>query len=435
MWNFARLALSTGAVALFAGCGALGQGQPDTPSIGAPGTLPQAGALAARSDSTNYRVVYSFSGFPDARTPYAGLIDAGGTLYGTTYFGGSSYSSGPGVGTVFSVTPSGTENVLHNFGSESDGINPAAGLIDVSGTFYGTTSGGGSNTKAPRCTGSDYFPCGTVFSMTPSGTETLLHSFGDGTDGLDPVAALIDLNGKLYGTTSHGGHGKCNGGCGTVFSITPSGTEKVLHSFLAGSDGAGPAASLIDVKGLLYGTTAGGGAYGGGTVFSITPSGKEKVVHSFGKGTDGFLPVAALIDVNGTLYGTTEVGGKRMSGHFCNQTGNCGTVFSVTTGGREKVLHRFVGDGTDGASPVAPLIDVKGTLYGTTQYGGAYASGSKGTIFSITLKGTEKVLHNFGSDNDGAYPAAGLIDVNGTLYGTTTGGGAGHLGTVFAFAP
>jgi uncharacterized repeat protein (TIGR03803 family) len=264
----------------------------------------------------------------------------------------------------------------------------------------------------------------------------VLHSFGNGADGQLPAAGLTDVNGTLYGTTQFGGthKSKCDDGCGTIFSITASGVEKVLHSFSGGSDGGEPVASLVDVNGVLYGTTHSGGAYRLGTVFSITLSGREKVLHSFGKGRDGYLPTAGLIDVGGTLYGTTSVGGARN----CDRTFRCGTVFSITPSGREKVLHHFAG-GTDGAYPLAPLINVNGTLYGTTDFGGAYpraCSGNGcGTIFSITPSGAETVLHSFGANPDGAEPYAGLVQLSGMLYGTTSYGGTSGHGTVFALRP
>lgn len=417
------------ALALLAGCGG------SQPPIGVPDTMPHTSALAARAKGTNYGVIYSFSGSPDGGYPDASLIDVGGTLYGTTE-GGGRYNEG---GTVFSVTPGGAENVLHSFGNSPDGNNPEAGLMDASGTLYGTTSSGGANTRTGRCTGSDYFPCGTVFSITPNGTESVLHSFGAGTDGLNPVASLIDVKETFYGTTENGGIGKrCNGGCGTVFSISPGGTYRVLHRFgRSDGDGRKPASPLIEVKGKLYGTTSGGGAYGLGTVFSISLSGRERVLHSFGQGTDGAVPSAALIDVDGRLYGTTAVGGYLTSSHSCNHTNSCGTVFSITQSGTEKILYRFTGD-PDGAHPVAALVSVKGKLYGTTEFGGPYFcdyGGTCGTVFSITPSGAEKVLHSFGAGTDGVDPAAALIDVNGTLYGTTTGGGMYDHGTVFTLKP
>jgi uncharacterized repeat protein (TIGR03803 family) len=68
-------------------------------------------------------------------------------------------------------------------------------------------------------------------------------------------------------------------------------------------------------------------------------------------------------------------------------------------------LHSF-GAGTDGSFPWAPLLYVKGTLYGTTSAGGTYG---KGTIFSMSLTGAETVLHSFGYEFDGATPLAGLM--------------------------
>jgi uncharacterized repeat protein (TIGR03803 family) len=421
------------AAALLAACGE------SQPPIGAPGAMSQGTAIAAHDSSANYEVVYSFSGYPnDGANPYAGLIDVGGTLYGTTAAGGS-YSGGKqyclirsyeGCGTVFSVTPGGTEKVLHSFGEAGDGANPLwAGLVDVSGTLYGTTNAGGSY----ACYGSNYTECGTVFSVTLSGTEKVLHSFsGYPNDGARPHAGLTGVRGTLYGTTLYGGWGSdsCNysgAACGTVFSITTAGTEKGLHAFTGDPDGAFPGAGLVDVAGRLYGTTASGGKRRDGTVFSITKSAAEKVLHSFGTRSDGRAPVAGLIELRGKLYGTTSNGGTNSSCYL-----GCGTVFSITPSGTEKVLHSF-GSGTDGINPQSSLIELKGKLYGTTLLGGAH---NDGTVFSITPGGEEKVLHSFsGYPSDGARPQAALTDVKGALYGTTAGGGAHGYGTVFSLKP
>ncbi len=365
-------------------------------------------------------MLYNFKGSGD---PGASLLNVNGRLYGTALL------SDAGDGTVYRITTGGSENVLHVFGGKGDGTNPGSDLIDVNGTLYGTTQSGGA------------YDSGTVFSITTSGTEKVLHSFAYGTtDGNWPVAGLVDVGGTLYGTTRSGGaDASCKAlvpaGCGTVFSITTGGTEKVLHSFRENTGGYYPEAGLVEVSGTLYGTALAGGAFGnkkttrGGVVFSITTSGKTKVLHSFGNGTDGDCPEAGLVDVHGTLYGTTRIGGAYGDG----------TVFSITTSGAEKVLHSFYG--SDGSYPWANLIDVSGTLYGTTYFGGAYANGDGGgTAFSITTGGKEAVLHSFGKSKDGEGPKAGLIDVDGTLYGTTIGGGTYHTGsygngTVFALTP
>ena len=217
-------------------------------------------------------------------------------------------------------------------------------------------------------------------------------------------------------------------GCGTVFSMTTSGTEKVLHSFGNGDDGEHPWAGLVHfgTGTTLYGTTFFGGierscqhgedGTGCGTVFSITTSGIEKVLHSFGNGHDGKYPQARLLPVHGALYGTTAYGGSYASD---------GTVFVITTDGVEKILYRFAtqGGSSDAAVPDAGLIDVKGTLYGTTYFGGGC---DEGTVYSVTTAGVEKVLHGFCNGvNDGSTPWASLVNVRGLLYGTTWLGG-GH---------
>jgi uncharacterized repeat protein (TIGR03803 family) len=415
------------ASALLAGCG-----EPQPP-IGAPGVIPQSLALSGRTTGATYKVVYRFKGDLDGYAPEASLIDLNGKLYGTTIRGG-----GSGNGTVFRITAGGNEKVLHSFAGRSDGRYPAAALIKVGGAFYGTTQSGGVVNCYPSVA------CGTVFSMTASGTENVLYSFAGGSDGAFPDASMVNVNGALYGTTGIGGAYTsyfCPKGCGTVFSITLDGAEKVVHSFGAAGDGEAPAAGLIEVNGKLYGTTVYGGTYGSGTVFSITPGGKEKVLHSFAGGSDGAEPFASLIEVNGTLYGTTYTGGAK----GCNL--GCGTVFSITPSGTEKVMHNF-GAGTDGGGPVASLVELNGKLYGTTAYGGAYQHhcgssclGAGGTVFSLTLLGTEKVLHSFANGTDGSFPGASLTNVGGTLYGTTeNGGGLGcqsgaGCGTVFALTP
>ena len=314
------------------------------------------------------------------------------------------------------------ETVLYSFGSQvHDGAGPQARLIDVNGKLYGTTYSGGTYHRGRDCARAD--GCGTVFSITPSGTETVVYGlFAGVSHGANPAARLIDVKDKLYGTTAYGGVNECQPGygCGTVFSVTTTGTEKLLHHF-HGSDGELPQAGLIDANGTFYGTTSAGGASGNGTVFSITPSGTYHLLYSFAGGNDGEDPETGLLNVDGKLYGTTYAGGKY----------DCGTVFSITTTGTEKVLHRF--NGSDGKNPVAGLIPVNGKLYGTTVQGGH----SQGTVFSITTTGAERVLYRFVGRSDGAQPYAGLINVNGTLYGTTQyGGGAGcasnGCGTVFS---
>src|SRR5579863_4948528 len=168
----------------------------------------------------------------------------------------------------------------------------------------------------------------TLFTATPRAIaqqETVLYNFNPAIrEGIGPQSSLIfDAFGNLYGTTYIGGVNSCNGMsfyCGTVFELSPAQdgwTEKVIHNFGNGADGANSSAAVIfDASGNLYGTTAYGGAYGYGTVFELSPnangSWSEKVLHHFNfDGRDGFNPTAALIlDGSGNLYGTTPGGGE-----------------------------------------------------------------------------------------------------------------------------
>ncbi|HXO17851.1 MAG TPA: choice-of-anchor tandem repeat GloVer-containing protein [Candidatus Dormibacteraeota bacterium] len=153
--------------------------------------------------------IYAFKGSPDAGSPYGGLVaDAKGNLYGTTYYGGAN-----GLGTVYELIHKGgrkyRERVLYSFKGGSDGSSSTTTLVfGTSADLYGTTSAGGGTCD-----------CGTIFKLSSkSGTETVLHSFGSGTDGSYPYYGLTkDSSGNFYGTTVAGG----SFGQGTVFKFTP----------------------------------------------------------------------------------------------------------------------------------------------------------------------------------------------------------------------
>lgn len=381
-------------------------------------------------------LLYSFgSGSTDASSPFAALIsDAAGNFYGTTAGGGDF-----GVGTVFELSPNSsggwTETVLHSFGSGSDGSFPQSALVmNSSGRLYGTTTIGGSSNM------------GTIFALAYTKTggwkEKVLHNFS-GPDGERPYAGLtLDQAGNLYGTCEQGGAY----GDGTVFELTATsagfGPLKTLHNFNDnGHDGWGPYASMVfDSAGNLYGTTLDGGTGQNGTVFELSPTAsgpwKEKILHNF-VGGDGQVPVSTLIfDPAGNIYGATRWGGVGLN--------TAGTVFELsptTSGGwKESVLHTF-GSGSDGQNPEAGVImDSAGNLYGTTEVGG---TNSNGIVYELTPAGdgswTETILHNFNATDfeDGGYPWSGLLfNSAGNLVGNTSAGGThGTGGMVFEIAP
>ena len=364
----------------------------------------------ARGQATaTLTTLYSFTGGTSGEYLFGALVqDSEGNFYGTTEYGGSS-----GYGTIFSLSPAGVLTVLHSFtDSSTDGGYPSAGLVLSSdGNFYGTTPIGGSSND------------GTAFQITPSGVFTLLHSFtAGGVDGSSPAAALVEgSDGNFYGTTSQGG----SNDDGTVFSMTPAGVVTILHSFAA-SDGGNPVASLVQGSdGNFYGTASNAGTGNHGTVFSITPSGVFTVLYGFtGVGTDGGTPNAGLVlGQDGNFYGTTFYGGAN----------NDGTVFSITPAGVPSTLYSF-SSGLDGGNPESVLVQASdGNFYGTAVSGG---SSNDGTVFQITPEGVIDTLHSFaGTATDGDMPRAGLVQgIDGNFYGTTSYGGSSSEGTVFELA-
>jgi uncharacterized repeat protein (TIGR03803 family) len=208
-------------------------------------------------------MLYSFGVGADGAGPYAGLVlDAEGTLYGTTQYGGTY-----GAGTVFMLDKNRKETVLYSFSGGADGRLPLLGYLvhDTKGNLYGTTQFGGT------------YGAGTVFEVDKAHTETVLYSFSGGTDGAYPYAGLVrDAGGNLYGTTNQGGAS----GYGTVFKVDKTGKETLLHTFTGiGGDGAYPFDDLVrGTNGNLYGTTFSGGINtnicfedGCGIVFMLTP--------------------------------------------------------------------------------------------------------------------------------------------------------------------
>jgi uncharacterized repeat protein (TIGR03803 family) len=312
-------------------------------------------------------VLHNFTGGSDGASPYAGLIrDSKGNLYGTANNGGDVACNTPyGCGVVFKVDTAGNETVLHIFsGGTSDGCYPQQGLVkDKKGSLYGTTMYCGSSSE------------GTIFKIDTVGSETILHSFAGGSsDGANPYLGSMRINkkGNLYGVTANGGGSGCGYGCGVLYELSKSGTYAVLHNFAGGtSDGCLPYGTPArDGKGNLYGTTQACGANSYyGTVWKVSSSGTETILHSFNYNTpDGAYPAEGVaLDKKGNLYGLDEGG-----------TDSAGVLYELSSSGTFTILHSF--DGSDGGNPVGDevLIGIKGRLYGATGDGG---SGNYGTVW------------------------------------------------------
>jgi hypothetical protein len=420
------------------------------------------------------KVLYSFQGGTDGAFPTGAVVfDKAGHLYGATGDGGASNCDSPGqCGAVYQLSPPATkggpwtEIVLYIFKghAQSDGATPEGGLvIDQAGNLYGTTGYGGSG---PCTLLGGAVGCGTVYELSPPAkqgdpwTEMVLYSFQGGKDGYVASGDLVfDEAGNLYGATLFGGGNgtTCDslygGQCGTVFKLSPpktkgsKWTEKVLHAFAGGTDGAIPNGGLVlDGEGVLYGTTLNGGNQacqnsGCGTAFEITPPSKgrsswrETMLHRFTGNADGGSPLAGLtLGTNGGLSGTTGGGGSQ----------GLGVVFQLVarSGGQwiESVLHNF----TDihGRGPASPLaFDGLGNLCGSALGGEHF----RGVLFRLSprIVGTGWVFsdtYSFAGPPDGSYPSASLIYHLGRIYSTTRGGGTaqacqGGCGTVFEVSP
>jgi len=318
-----------------------------------------------------------------------------------------------------------TETVLYSFKDLDDGMDPVAPVLPLNGKLYGTTTIGGAH------------DLGTVFELanTKSGwMKTTLHDFTGLDDGEEPWAGLVaDRAGNLYGSCANAG----KYGHGVIFEVSPHGARWVfspIHAF-TGGDGSGPTAALtFDGRKNLYGTTTQGGGCGGygcGTVFQLSPTKrgwKLTTLHDF-NGTDGSFSQSPLYrDARGNFYGTTDGGGRRdCNGDFC------GTVFELSpsrSGWKFAVLHKF--NGADGNWPLGALImDESGSLYGTTGDGGI-GYGVAYRLAPASGKWKETVLHVFLGGSDGDGPGGGVVfDSQGNLYGTTDEGGSDGAGAIF----
>lgn len=316
--------------------------------------------------------------------------------------------------------------------TNSGGGSPKAGMVLWNGILYGTTAEGGTNGT------------GTIFKVNADGSAfATLHRFADGGK---PAAVLCRADDALYGTTQDGGTnasgsifkiGADGSGFTNVYSFTP-----LLHTDSLGNytnaDGAYPAAALVQYGTALYGTATDGGTNGNGTVFRINTDGTGfAVLHNFGAtpaasptNSDGAQPTAGLSLYGGKLYGTAEFGGL----------GGDGGVFTINPDGSGFTnLYSFSPTinftNSDGAYVFSGLVVSNGTIFGTTLGGGVYGNG---TLFSLNTNGGSFTnFHAFSAtlnltNADGAKPAAALLLVGDILFGTAQLGGAGGYGTVFS---
>jgi len=365
-----------------------------------------AASLSAQAQTES--TIYTFTGGDDGGGPFASLVQGiDGNFYGTASYDGSAAS-----GTIFKLSPSGNFTLLYTFTGGDDGAYPQPALTQgPDGDFYGTTDSGGSTYS------------GTIFKITPSGTFTLL---GPGANLVSQL--VLGQDGNFYATAISSGI------YGTVLQITPAGSVNVIYRFTGQSDGSYPSAPLVQGSdGNFYGTTTagasqgtcGGEEYGCGTVFSVSPSGTFTTLYTFGTPAETGIPHGALVQGwDGNFYGTTFNGG----------TSGGGTAFKMApAGGSITTLYNF--SQQSGGQPMAGVVQGSdGNFYGTTEFYGTPTGA--GTLYELTPSGGFTKLYDFTGNADGATPFAPLLQgADGNFYGTATGGGAAAqnngFGTVF----
>jgi uncharacterized repeat protein (TIGR03803 family) len=391
--------------------------------VGLAGVVVCASALAAPLAGNVIGVYQFITGFT-AATDLTGATAIGGTsprgellvANDGNFYVALSTGGTASVGAIMRITPDGTAVVMHEFKSDgTEGFTPYAGMIQASdGALYGTTFYGGTKSV------------GAVYKLTLDGTFTNLYSFTNASQGgYNPYAALVQgPDGALYGTTLHGG----TANQGTVFRITTDGTLTVLLSF-TGPNGGNPEGQLVvGADGALYGTTMTGGDADRGTLYKITTSGTYTLLYSFtalssvnskGQSTNavGANPRAGLtLGSDGNFYGTTYQGGPS----------GLGTVFQATPVGAVTLVHEFKGAPTDGSNPVSAVTRLAdGTLYGTT-LGGGYSGA--GVAWRISAAGNYQLLNSFANGAvDTVSPYTGLVPVGGVLYGLAFGSAGGTV--------
>jgi uncharacterized repeat protein (TIGR03803 family) len=365
------------------------------------------GTVFKMSLAGTFTTVHEFLGTVDGDAPAAPLLQGpDGNFYGTTIYGGS-----PQCGSVFKMTPAGVVTLLHGFTYDVTGAFPYFGVtLAADGSFYGMALRGGPSNV------------GTIYSVTSDGTFTLRHTFTGSSDGARPKASLVrSSNANLYGTTLSGG----TSDLGTVFTLAPGGTVTLLRSFSdLGGDGNTPTGLVRANDGNFYGATLTSTnrfqEVQGSVVFRITPAGAFTALKALST-TEGYDPNPLIQAADGFLYGTCKLAGASARG----------TVFRISLTGDFTLLHTFTGGAGDGAGPQSALVQATdGNFYGTTNAGG---TSNKGTLYRMTPGGTATVLHSFaGFPGDGDAPEAALIQAaDGNLYGTALRGGTLNYGAVF----
>lgn len=412
--------------------------------------LPLALVTAGAARASTFSVIHTFQGGADGAVPLARLTaDAQGNLYGTTSAGGGATACAEGCGTVFRLSPSAgggyAETVLHAFQGGADGADPVSEVaLDAAGNIYGTTAHGGGSSACDARARHGQHGCGTVYQIGTDGGYSVLHAFAGPADGGFPRGGLLlARDGRFFGTTTAFGSGKPLAGNGTMFTLTASQGGWTFETFRSFSSKVNPAVFPFtftqDGKGWVYGPATNTYQNGGKTCFggiaSFNPFNPKQPYFyrqsfCFSDPLEGIVPSSIIVD-NGI-----EVGALSQ-----DATSNAGAVFAFLDHGPHNPFGLDYMITFHGSPDVAQPVGLVAT--GRTQYYGASAAGGVhdlGTVFGLSPPSVpnnpwpDSILWSFSAGKDGKRPAAGPIMFDGTLFGTTSAGGAG-FGTVYGLVP
>jgi len=398
------------------------------------GGAPGRGTIFKLAPGGALTTLHSFqTSLNDGWYPQGLTLGKDGSLYGVTFFGGTS-----GTGTVFKITRTGTFTLLHSFSGSESSPSPSGTLVrGIDGSFYGTTTAitfYGATTATPE----------TVFKITPAGIFTVLHTFG-GDEGSAPLGGLIQgPDGNFYGVTSAGGLF----GFGTLYRIGPAGAFMMLHAFKGQEEGSVVAAAPLvsGTDGKLYGMTTSGGN-GAGVFFRFAPPASPPVAKSVAGAYDGLVTNAFPVNDNsgyftikltatGGLSGKLFLGGATFALHGKFDASNKFTQTILRRGLSALVVQLTLDRGVPPkiAGTVSANGDTSGVLANVQAYSktlnavqaGKYtlllpatnvaATGPHGDGFAVVKVSTLGVVTAVGKLGNGTpWSAGGLLRADGSV--------------------
>ena len=335
----------------------------------------------------------------------------------------SAYAAGQQTAAVYTFACKG--NAFLRIGTCPNGGRPDSLTQGSDGNFYGAAQDSMEGSSTP--TG------GTVFSITPTGTFTMLHTFIPGPNkdypaGNLPGSLIEGPDGKLYGDALYGGIGGCNGYCGygVLYRVNTNGSGfQIIHRFcsLANcADGsAGYAPLVLGTDGNLYGTTYYGGTNNSGTIFRVTPStGAYKVVFNFNVASSGENPTGLMVASDGTFYGSSISDSGEVVFHYTEAKG----VFQGA------VVNFPLFSGLPSRGSVS-AFGPNGSLYGLYSIYGKSGVG----LFEVQPDGSNLQLFPFyNTIEGGGAPGGLLLASDGNFWVADINGGTGY-GDIITLSP